>query len=272
MKSMLKLLLILTILYLLICGAACWFQRKLIFLPGGAAVPPPGDLGIDAERVAIMTGDGVTLEGWWGRGGSPYTLIWCHGNAGSLLNRAAEFRELMAAGFDVLLFDYRGYGNSEGSPSAEGVKRDALAVFDFLKGRGVPEDRIVAYGRSIGSGPASFLANRRPLAGLVLVQPFTSLKAMAKHAYPFLPVGLLLFERLDNAAELARYEGPLLVMHGDRDDIVPFAMGKALHDGAMTKDKTFVPLAGGDHNGLSFTHGEAMREALKTFLDGLETP
>jgi fermentation-respiration switch protein FrsA (DUF1100 family) len=267
---MLKIIFSALVVYLLLCACAYLFQRRLIFMPTSGSVPEPKALSLRAERVRIPVSDDVTLTGWWaGSGASPYTLIWCHGNAGNISHRAEELRDFMRDGLNVLLFDYRGYGESTGSPTALGIKEDALAAYDFLRSRGVEADRIVPYGRSIGSGAAAHLANERDVAGLILVQPFTSTADMGRHAYPFLPVKLLLKENLDNVAELTRYEGPLLVLHGDADDIIPYAMGKRLFDSAASEKKTMVTLEGGDHNSIGFTHSNRILDSIAEWLDGL---
>jgi fermentation-respiration switch protein FrsA (DUF1100 family) len=197
--------------------------------------------------------------------GAP-TLLWCHGNAGNIAHRADEFKNFVRAGFNVLLFDYRGYGESTGSPSMEGIYEDTLGAYAFLLTKGVDPDTIIPYGRSIGSGPALYLANRRSVRGLILVQPLTSTYEMGKKSFPFLPIKLLLREIINNEEEIARYKGPLLVMHGNQDDIVPFEMGKRLFNLAPTQSKEFVPLLGGDHNSLGLTHGGKMIQAIQDWL------
>lgn len=259
------------IIYITLCIAAFLFQRRLIFLPTQGSVPEPRSLGIEAEKVSIPVSPGVDLCAWWARKGrSPYTLIWCHGNAGNIGHRAEEFDDFVRAGLNMLLFDYRGFGESTGSPSAEGVIADTLAVYDYLAAQGVSGEKIVPYGRSIGSGPAAVLANQRPIAGLILVQPITSTVAIGKKAYPFLPVRLLLREILDNEQEIQRFNGPLMILHGDRDEIVPYAMSQRLLELAGGSEKTLVTLKGGDHNQIGYTHGKVIVESVRQWLDRLE--
>jgi len=270
MKTMLKFLLILLIAYIILCAAAFFFQRKLIFIPSKGPVPEPSSLGIKAKKVDIPVPGSDPISGWWAdSGASPYTLIWCHGNAGNLTNRAQELRDFISKGLNVLIFDYRGYGESPGSPSAEGVNQDTLAVYDYLVSQGISGKNIIPYGRSIGSGPATYLANRREVAGLILMQSITSTLEMGKHAFPFLPIKLLIREKIDNKAELSRFMGPLLIMHGDRDDIVPYAMGKELFRIAASKKKSFHELKGGDHNSIGFTHGNQITGTIQSWLDSL---
>jgi len=167
----------------------------------------------------------------------------------------------------VLVFDYRGYGESTGEPTAEGLKEDAVAVFDFLVSRGVDKKKIIPYGRSVGSGPAASLANRRDAPGLILVQPFTSTLAMGKKSFPYLPVRFILKEIFDNKDELSRMQKPLLIIHGDRDNIVPYSMGKELHNTAVSLEKTFVTLKRGDHNNIGATHPRQLCEAIRKFIE-----
>ncbi|MFH2000559.1 MAG: alpha/beta hydrolase, partial [Planctomycetota bacterium] len=143
------------------------------------------------------------------------------------------------------------------------------AVYDFLVSRGVQPGTIVPYGRSIGSGAASFLANQRHVAGLILVQPLTSTLDMGRKAYPYLPIRLLLTERIDNTVELARYEAPLLILHGDCDEVVPYSMGQELFRNAVSPDKRMVTLEGGDHNFIGTTHGAQIIDAVSEWLDHL---
>ena len=268
MRSMIKILLLLAICYLLLCAGAFVFQRKLIFMPSKGSSQTPYIPGRKVEKVRIPVSDGVTLDGWWVSSGTlPYTLLWFHGNAGNIGHRTDEFENMARAGFNVLLFDYRGYGESTDSPSVDGLNKDALAAFNFLIGRGVEGGSIVPYGRSLGSGPAAYLANRREVAALILVQPMTGTVQMGKSAFPFLPVRLLLREIIDNESELSVFDGPLLVLHGDRDDIVPYSMGKRLFTLSPSKNNRFITLEGGDHNSLGHTHGKEMIESIRTFLE-----
>jgi fermentation-respiration switch protein FrsA (DUF1100 family) len=267
---MFKLLLFLIVAYIVVCAGAFIFQRKLIFFTFGEPVPAPIKMGIEAKKVKIPVSDGVVLIGYWAsKGDSPYTLLWCHGNAGTIGDRIGEFKRFIQAGINVFLFDYRGYGESTGSPSADGIKEDAIAVYEYLVKQGVEWHTIVPYGRSLGSGPAAYLANQRDVGGLILVQPITSTLEMGKHAYPYLPVGLLLREIIDNEAEMNRYDGPLLVVHGEQDDVVPFAMGEKLYNTARSRQKTLVPIPGADHNNLGITHFNALKEAIQEFLNSL---
>lgn len=259
--------------YLIVCLLTFLFQRKLIFFPYPGPVSNPKQLGIAAEQVDIPVNDSITLRGWWAHGSdSPYTLIWCHGNAGNLDHCADEFQDFVRAGINMLVFDYRGYGDSTGKPTAQGIKDDAVAVYDFLVSRNVEPGTIVPYGRSIGSGAASHLANQRDVAGLILVQPLTSTLDMGRKTYPWLPIRLLLTERIDNSAELARFEAPLLIIHGDRDDIVPYSMGLDLYKNAITKEKEMVTLEGGDHNRIGDTHGRQIVESVRDWLNRLDNP
>ena len=270
MRLMFKILFFLIIAYVIVCAAAFLFQRKLIFFTIGGPVPVPVKMGIDAKKVQIPVSGDVVLTGWWySKSESPYTLIWCHGNAGTIGDRIGEFKKFIQAGFNVLLFDYRGYGESTGSPSADGIKKDALAVYQFLLEQGLEWHTLVPYGRSLGSGPAAYLANKMDVGGLILVQPITSTLEIGKHAYPFLPVGLILREILDNESELAGYDGPLLIVHGDQDDVVPFEMGERLYNTARSRQKTFAPIQGAGHNNLGSVHFRELQNAITTFLNSL---
>lgn len=228
-----------------------FFEESLIFFPsrypdGYWNVPP--DMAIeDAEFAAA---DGTQLHGWYLPHDNPTAVIlFCHGNAGNITNRLSVLRRLRDdMGTSVLIFDYRGYGRSEGSPDEKGVLQDARAARAWLADRaGVDEREIVLLGRSLGGAVAVDLAAADGARGLVLQSTFTSVPDMASFHYPWLPVGALLRTRLDSLSKIGSYQGPLLQSHGRGDTIVPYASGKQLFD-AANEPKQFIPLEGCDHN------------------------
>jgi len=195
-------------------------------------------------------------------------VLLCHGNAGNAGDRVLHAALLTAAGFDVLLFDYRGYGRSTGSPSEGGLYRDARAARSALLSEpGVDAGRIVYLGESLGGAVALALALEHPPRGLVLQSTFTSVRDMAREHYPFLPAGLV----PDAYPSLRRIRGlrvPLLVLHGDRDDIVPLAHGRALHD-AAPREKRLHVFPGLGHNDLVDGAGPGYAEAIASWVAGL---
>lgn len=203
-------------------------QRRLIY-PAPRTQPPAIAAGFEA--VSLATADGLKLVAWHARAqnGRP-TLIFFHGNGDSLLGAVAATRSLVAAGYGVLLPEYRGYGGNPGSPSETGLYDDARAAAGFLNARGVADGAIVAIGNSLGSGPATQLAAERSLAGLVVVSGFASLGSVAAQAFG-LPIGFLVRDRYDNAAKVARLATPVLILHGDADRVVAVSHGRTLGQG-----------------------------------------
>jgi uncharacterized protein len=259
-------------LLLVISALMLLFERKLIYFPqGGHDVTPPG-LGLAFEDVALVAEDGVRLHAWYlpPPGEARWTVLLAHGNAGNISHRLDRTVFLQSRlGAAVLLFDYRGYGRSEGSPDEEGTYRDARAAHRWLvEEKGVPPERLVLFGESLGSAVALDLALSRPCRALVLESPFASVPAMARAVYPFLPLWPLVRTRYDNEAKAPGLRVPLLVLHGERDEVVPFAQGRRVFE-AASGPKRFHPIPRAGHNDTYYAGGEAYWEAVRDFLDTL---
>ena len=214
----------------------------LIFFPDlEVPAPPPG-----VAEHAFTTTDGVRIHAWWAEApDARATLVWSHGNGGNIAGRSAVLRGLAARGVSVLAYDYRGYGRSAGRPSEEGVYLDALAAYDHLRARGIPASRLIAFGESLGGAVSVHLASKRPCAGLVLVSPFTRLKDVARVHYG--PLAALAGDRFDALGLIPTIRRPLLVAHGDQDEIVPFELGVRLFE-AAAEPKRFLRVEGAHHN------------------------
>ncbi len=250
------------------------FERRLIYFPLRAHEVTPQQLGMAYEELELRAEDGVRLHGWFlPVKGSRLTLLVCHGNGGNISHRLD--RALLAQahlGTDVLLFDYRGYGRSDGRPDEEGTYRDARAAWRWLLTKGVAPGRIVIFGESLGSAVALQLALENGGArALVLESPFASIPAMARAVYPFLPVWPLVRTRYDNLSKIGRLRLPLLVLHGERDDIVPFAQGRRVFE-AAPEPKRFWAIPGAHHNDTYVVGGEPYWRALRQFLDEAPPP
>ena len=246
--------------------AACALQNKLIFFPGPAPTTTPSVVGLAFEDLRLATSDGCELGAWWIPCDAPRgAVLVCHGNAGSIADRLDIARFLHAHSMDVLLFDYRGYGTSTGSPNGPGVARDADAAFDWLRARlGAARVPILAWGESLGGAVAAELATRRPVDALVLESAFTSLGDVASEHYGWLPVRWILRTKLDTLDALARLELPLLVIHGRNDGIVPFAHGERLF-GAGRGRKVFAVHEGG-HNDSGWSRDSTAQRSVSDFL------
>jgi hypothetical protein len=214
----------------------------------------------------IITDDNVKIHGWFAPSDSAIaTLVISHGNAGNISHRIDLIRRLQTTGFNVLMYDYRGYGRSEGSPSEEGLYSDGRAAFDHaLKLPGVRPDRVILWGTSLGGPVAVDVAvNRRP-AGVILESTFSSAKDVARSAYPFLPVAYVLRSKYDAIDKIGRIGVPLFQMHGDRDGIIPFKLGKRLFE-AANEPKEFYVIEGADHNDTYFVGGQEYLDKVKAF-------
>lgn len=201
-------------------------QRRLIY-PAPPAAGPVSAAGF--ERVGLPTDDGLTLTALYrpAHAGQP-TVIFFHGNAASLSGSLVATEALAQAGYGLLLPEYRGYGGNPGAPDETGLVRDAAAAAAFLRQRDVPDGAIIAYGNSLGSGPATALATSRPLAGLALVSGYQSLPDLVAAKLAPLPLRALVRDRFDNFAKLQHSNVPVLVMHGDADQVIPVAQGRSL--------------------------------------------
>jgi fermentation-respiration switch protein FrsA (DUF1100 family) len=245
------------------CGEA--FERGFLYYPVGSLIGTPPDLGLPFEDVHLAAADGVRLHGWFVPGPRAVTLLWCHGNAGNISHRLENLREIQKRlGLSVLLFDYRGYGRSEGVPSEAGLYADARAFRSWLRTRpGGDRATVVYFGRSLGAAVAAVLAEEDPPAALILETPFTSVQAMANQTLP--GAGYLFRTRFDTLSRMGRLRAPLLLLHGDADEVVPFRHGKAIF-AAAAEPKTFVRIPGGRHNDTWEVGGAAYWEAWARFL------
>lgn len=246
------------------------FQSHLLFQPTRALPRTPDALGLPYETVRIATDDGETLHGWWmpadrtrpSRG----TLFFFHGNAGNIAGRLENARQFHQMGLNVLLFDYRGYGQSSGAPSEEGLYRDAEAAWAWLTDvRGVASADITIFARSMGGGPASWLAAHTDPKAVILESVFTSVPDVAAHHYPFVPVRWLARTQFDVRSRVPDLEARLLVIHSRADRIVPFSHGQQLYD-AASEPKQFLEIDGGHNDGFWVSRQRYTRE-IRGFLD-----
>jgi hypothetical protein len=251
--------------------ALLWvFQRRLIYFPDTTAVPPAETALPGAKDVTLKTSDGLELGAWHvpaGDGGRDVTVLIANGNAGNRASRAPMAAELAAAGFDVLLFDYRGYGGNPGSPNSDGLVRDARAALTYLVNEAdVPADRIIYFGESLGAGVVTALAHTEPPAGLLLRSPFESLTAVGRHHYPFVPVGALLRDEYPVASLVAGIDVPTTVVFGSDDTIIPPDQSRAVAQVAAG-DVDVVEIDGAGHNDEVMFTGPELIAAVEALAD-----
>jgi fermentation-respiration switch protein FrsA (DUF1100 family) len=259
--------------------------NQFIYYPEPDWYMTPARLGLEADEVHLTPEPGVGLHAWFFPYPQPVnqepvasqtmhipsrplaTLLFCHGNAGNVSHRLENVYYLLQTGFQVLLFDYRGYGHSNGQPSEEGLYRDAISAWTHLVERpdtaGLP--RII-FGRSLGGAVAVDLAMRVAADGLILESTFTSIRTLARLVFPLplpeLPV------HYDSLSKIGRIRMPLLAIHGQKDELIPLTDGRKLFE-AAPEPKTWVPLAGAGHNDTYLVGGEAYFQWLATFAAGL---
>ena len=249
-------------------------ESRFIFFPTRELITHPGMAGLSYEEINFTTVEGRRLHGWFIPGqtaDNSMTWLWLHGNGGNISHRVEEVAMVHhRLDVNVMIFDYQGYGLSEGKPTEQGVYADARAALKYLTQRPeVTSDKIVYFGRSLGAAVAVNLASVEPPLGLVLVSPFSSVEDMAKLGYPFLPVGWLTRGRFDSVKTIALVNRPVLIVHGALDDTVPPAQAEKLFH-AANEPKRFLVLPNASHNDTSTSGGENYWNALEQFMGDLD--
>jgi hypothetical protein len=261
--------------YGVILAALYVLQSRLVYHPTREHEAHPGQLGMEYEHVQFRTSDGVKLDAFFTPARSSRgVVLFCHGNGGNISHRIDTIWVLHELGFDSLVFDYRGYGRSEGKPDEQGTYRDAQAAWDYLtRQRGYAPEKILIQGRSLGGPIAAHLARGKTPAGLILESTFTSVADMASRMYWFAPVRWLCRYEYDTRDYLAQVDCPVLILHSREDELVSFDQGAKLME-AAGEPKRFVELQGGHNDGFAVS-GAVYTEALESFaseLAGLERP
>lgn len=268
---------ILGVLALLYCGAlgrvySC--QERLLYHPRRELAATPAEVGLAFEDVHLTTGLGTTIHAWWlPRDRARFTLLFCHGNGGNVSHRLESLRLFHDLGLSVLIFDYSGYGRSQGEPGEAATAADAMAAWKWLmEERDAAPDSVVLFGRSLGGGVAAELAARLvssgvPPAGLILESTFTSVADMGACRYPWLPVRRLARFRYDSRSALRGVTLPALFLHSRDDEVVPFKLGRRLYE-EYGGPKAFQELLGDHNSGFLFT-GAVYTDGLDRFLSGL---
>ncbi len=260
-------LVVLVLGFAVLTGIVYVFQEKLVFYPSRDLARSPAHHNLLFETITLETADHERLHGWWipadhARG----TVVVCHGNAGNIGDRLDLAEMLHGLRLNVLLFDYRGYGKSTGTPDEEGLYRDAEAGWReaLRRGNGNPLHTFV-FGESLGTGPATWLATQNQVGALLLEAPFTSIPDAAARHFPWLPARRLTRTKFDNHSRIAHIEAPLLILHSPQDEVIPFDQGRALFEAARAP-KTFTELDGG-HNTARLISRAAYLQAIDDFLN-----
>ena len=270
MNALSKFLILAVCLYAGVAALIYFGQSSLLYYPnvaGRGLTATPQQIGLAFEDVELVTEDKLRLHGWFiptddARG----TLLFFHGNAGNISHRLDSIAIFNRMRLDVFIFDYRGYGQSQGRVSETGTYRDAEAAWFYLtQKRGIDANRIVVFGRSLGSSIGAWLASHHRPAGLILESPFSSVPSMAQRLYPFLPVEWLATFSYDTRQYVSNITCPLLVVHSKSDEIIPYAEGRLVFDAAPA-DKQFLEIRGGHNDGFLVT-GRAYTDGLSSLID-----
>ena len=242
-------------------------QPKMLYFPSRQIEATPDSIGLSYDDVTIMTADGLKISAWHipapdARG----VVLFCHGNAGNISHRLASIRIFHDLGLSVLIFDYRGYGKSEGSPGEKGTYLDAEAAWDYLvKVKGVDPATIVIFGRSLGSAVAAELALTRKAAALIIESGFTSVPDMGRKLFPHLPVRLLARFHYATVDKVDRISIPKLFIHSPDDEVISYDQGMILYEKAA-EPKEFLRILGGHNEGFLLS-GDAYTSGLKRFIE-----
>ncbi|MBL7198047.1 MAG: alpha/beta hydrolase [Candidatus Omnitrophica bacterium] len=243
-----------------------YFERKGIYYPTKGIEFTPTHIGLKYEDVFFNTDDGLKLNGWFIPAENPRaTLLFCHGNAGNISHRIEIIEIFNKLELNVFIFDYRGYGRSQGSPSEEGLYRDAQAAYKYLLNReNIKKGAIVIYGKSIGANVAIDLASKVKPACLISESGFSSAYDMAKKLFPYLPIKWIITIKYDALTKIKNIPIPKLIIHSQDDEIIPFRLGKKLFDAAV-QPKEFYQMRGG-HNEAIFMAREEYGVKINNFL------
>jgi pimeloyl-ACP methyl ester carboxylesterase len=268
MSIWIKLLLGLAAVYGLVAVAAYFGQRKLMYFPDRQRVQP-SEAGLpDVEERVLKTPDGERVIAWYGkaRPGQP-TLLYFHGNGGSLAVRAERIRRFMNEGWGVYMMTYRGYGGSTGFPTEVNNVADARLAHGALVHEGVPPSSIILYGESLGTAVATRIAVERPSAGLILETPYTSIVDIAALRYPYLPARRFLLDRYQTVKYIKNVKVPVLILHGEHDQVVPVAMGREIARLA-NEPKRLVVFPEGRHSNI-YVDGNNAIAAVRQWIEEL---
>lgn len=270
MATFWKLLIIAIGFYAVLNLYVYYMQSNLIYFPdlaGRELVSTPKDIGLDYQDVEFVTEDDIKLHGWFiPNENAEKTLLFFHGNAGNISHRLQSIDIFNRLGLNIFIIDYRGYGQSEGKITEKGSYRDAEAAWHHLVNtRGIDEDKIIVFGRSLGASIAAWLASKKKPSALIIESGFTSVPSMGQRLYPFLPVRWLAHISYDTQQYVQSVTCPVLVAHSKNDEIIPYDEGRKIFD-AANKPKRFLEMRGGHNDGFVIS-GSSYIDGLRNFID-----
>jgi hypothetical protein len=245
------------------------YEPRILFHPEMGLAINPGIVGMEYEDVAIRSGE-LFIHGWFFPAESDKYLIYYHGNAGTIADRIEFVKDILPLKLNVLMIDYRGYGKSEGMPTIEGTRQDAIAAVAWMMAtKKAPTNKIILWGHSLGAAAALIAANHyRGVSGVIVESGFVSARRLALELFPIIPVAFVT-DAFNNGDIVETLQVPKLFIHGTVDNLVPFGQGKELFRRA-TGQKLFVPIKGASHSDLSRVGGGAYLDAIKEWIGSLE--
>ncbi|HDZ77650.1 MAG TPA: alpha/beta hydrolase [Candidatus Omnitrophica bacterium] len=243
-----------------------YFERKSIYFPSSLIEMTPKDFGLEFEDVMLKTRDGVNISAWFiPSKDATVTVLFCHGNGGNISHRLDKIRFFNNLNLNVIIYDYRGYGKSTGSPCEKGLYLDTKAVYDYLRNdKKIGSDKIIVFGESLGSALAVDLISKEKTAGIIIEGGFSSAPDMARHMYPLIPP-LIFSVKFNSAAKIKDIKIPKLFFHSKSDEVVPYVLGRKLFD-AADNPKEFVNIFGA-HNIAFFDSLDLIIPEVKKFLE-----
>ena len=243
-----------------------FYQGKLLYHPNVNSYTEVDNLIPKIEKVSIPTSDNLNLLGWFHKKDiSKKTILFFHGNAGSLENRIYKLNHFENFDLNFLIIAWRGFSGNSGKPNERGLYDDAKSAVNWLESKGIKEESIILFGESLGTAVAIEIAQNKNFAGIVLESPFTSMVEMGKKYYSFFPVSLLLKDRYESIKKIKNIQIPVLVMHGKKDSIVPFEMGEKIYNSANSP-KFYYFTEYDDH---MMDYNKLLLEKLKSFVESL---
>ena len=271
MPGIWKLVIVLIGAYAALSFYVYYIQADLLYFPntpGRKLVATPENIGLHYQNVEFVTDDKISLHGWFiPNKTAKATVLFFHGNAGNISHRLDSIEIFHRLGLNVFIFDYRGYGQSEGKVSEKGTYQDAEAAWNYLLNRqGISEKQIIIFGRSLGASIASWLASKHRPAALIIESGFTSVASMGQRIYPFLPVRWLTHFKYDTKKYVKNISCPVMIAHSRDDEIIPYAEGREIFQ-ATPEPKHFLEMRGGHNDGF-IVSGSTYIEGLRVFING----
>lgn len=265
LTSVAKIVAVVVAIFVLLVAVVWLAQRRLVYQPDTSSPPPVSEVVPNAQDVTLTTSDDVDLGAWYVRASNPgrdFAVLVANGNGGNRSTRISLALALRERGFDVLLFDYRGYGGNEGSPTERGLALDVRAARRFLITQaGIPQERLIYFGESLGCAVVAELATEFPPAGLLLRSPFTDLAAAARAQVPLVPADMLLWDEFEVASVVGRLNVPTTIVYGTADTVVPPEQSRSVAE-AVGGDVVVVEVDGADHNDDVLFDGDRLLDAV----------